>query len=223
MTSVVVIDDHPVVLAGLSALIEADPALVLAGTAATCADALAKELEDAPDVCVVDLQLPDGDGISLGSALKQRWPATRVLILTMTADPTEVVRAVGSGLDGYVLKDSDPAELLAAIRATASGAVVLGRGASGPVVAAAAAVDATPLAQLDARDREILGLLVDGLAPTQIAGRLYLAPKTVRNRITLLIDKLGVASRDDAVALGRSAGLGTGPSTSSGPSSTSST
>lgn len=212
MTSVVVIDDHPVVLAGLSALIEADTDLSLSGTAATCADAVAMELSHAPDVCVVDLQLPDGDGISLGSALKRRWPATSVLILTMTADPTEVVRAVGSGLDGYMLKDSDPADLLAAIRAAASGAVVLGRGASGPVVAAAAAVDATPLAQLDARDREILGLLVEGLAPTQIAGRLYLAPKTVRNRITLLVDKLGVATRDDAVALGRSAGLGSGPS-----------
>ncbi|MDT9166077.1 two-component system response regulator NarL, partial [Escherichia coli] len=76
----------------------------------------------------------------------------------MTADPAEVVRAVGTGLDGYVLKDSDPSELLAAVRATASGAVVLGRGASGPVVAAAAAVDAASLSSLDARDREILGL-----------------------------------------------------------------
>jgi DNA-binding NarL/FixJ family response regulator len=208
VTSVVIVDDHPVVLAGLSALIEADPALVLVGTAATCAAALQLEAGAAPDVCVVDLQLPDGDGISLGAALKQRWPSTRVLILTMAADPAEVVRAVGSGLDGYVLKDSDPSELLAAVRATASGAVVLGRGASGPVVAAAAAVDAASLSGLDARDREILGLMVDGLAPTEIANRLYLAPKTIRNRITLLLEKLDVGTRDEAVALGRAAGLG---------------
>lgn len=207
MTRVLVIDDHPVVLRGLAALIESDPALTLVAAARSVAEAAACEHE--PDVAVVDLQLPDGDGIQLGADLKQRWPNVRVLILTMNADNHSVVRSVGAGLDGYVLKDSDPDELLAAIHAAAKGSLVLGRGASDAVVAAAAvAPRADSLAALDARELEILRLLVDGLTTSQIAGRLYLAPKTILNRVSAIIAKLGVATRADAIALGRAAGLG---------------
>ncbi len=213
MIRVVVVDDHPVVLAGLTALIEADPAMTVVGSAASAqaAAALTESLaaEAEPDVCVLDLQLPDGDGISLGAALKRRWPATRVLVLTMTSDPGAVIRSLGAGLDGYLLKDSDPAELCAAIHSAAQGSTVLGRGASGPVVVAATVLpDANPLAALDARDREILTLLVQGLGPSEIAGRLFLAPKTVRNRVSAMLAKLGVATREDAIAIGVAGGLG---------------
>lgn len=213
MIRVVVVDDHAVVLAGLTALIEADPAMTVVGSAGNArdADTLAESLvEDSePDVCVVDLQLPDGDGISLGVMFKRRWPATRVLVLTMSSDPGAVIRALGAGLDGYLLKDSDPAELRAAIHSAAQGSTVLGRGASGPVVVAATVLpDANPLAALDARDREILNLLVQGLGPSQIAGRLFLAPKTVRNRTSAMLTKLGVTTREDAIALGVAGGLG---------------
>lgn len=209
MIRVVVVDDHPVVLAGLTALIEADPTMTVVGSAASARDTESLALEVKPDVCVLDLQLPDGDGISLGVALKRRWPGTRVLVLTMASDPGAVIRSLGAGLDGYLLKDSDPSELRTAIHAAAQGSTVLGRGASGPVVIAATVLpDANPLSALDARDREILTLLVQGLGPSQIAGRLFLAPKTVRNRISAMLAKLGVATRDDAIAIGVAGGLG---------------
>ena len=207
------VDDHPVVLAGLTALIDADPSMTVFASAASASEAQAlaeaSAADDKPDVCVLDLQLPDGDGISLGASLKSRWPETRVLVLTMASDPGAVIRTLGAGLDGYLLKDSDPAELRAAIQATAQGSTVLGRGASGPVVVAATVLpDANPLAALDARDREILTLLIQGLGPSQIAGRLFLAPKTVRNRMTAMLAKLGVTTREDAIALGVAGGLG---------------
>lgn len=208
MIRVLVVDDHPVVLAGLCALIATDDGMEVVSSAGGAVEALAQAEDVVPDVCVVDLRLPDGDGVTLAVALKERWPATRVLILTLTADPAEVVRALGSGLDGYVLKDSDPGELCAAIRSVAHGSVVLGRGASAPVVTAASALpDPSPLARLDSREREILGLLAEGLTVGQIAGRLYLAPKTVRNRLTDLVHTLGVESREDAIALARAGGL----------------
>ena len=100
MIRVLVVDDHPVVLAGLTALIEADPTMNVVGSATSAdeaqslAEALASDGE--PDVCVLDLQLPDGDGISLGVMLKRRWPETRVLVLTMASDPGAVIRRTRS-------------------------------------------------------------------------------------------------------------------------------
>ena len=135
---VIVVDDHPVVLTGLAALIQSDPQLALAGTARSVTEARALDPDTEPAVAVLDLQLPDGDGITLGTDLKQRWPELRVLILTMNADEATVIRSLASGLDGYLLKDADPEDVLAALHSAASGALVVGRGASAAVVAAAA-------------------------------------------------------------------------------------
>ncbi len=207
MTKVMLVDDHPIVLSGLSALVESDEDLELVAAARTVAEAVAVNAE--PDVAVVDLDLPDGDGIELGAVLKRTWPALRVVVLTMHADDQAVIRSLGAGLDGYLLKDSDPEDVLAAIHTAARGALVLGRGAAEAVVAAAASAPRTDaLGALDARDLEILDLLVRGLPTSQVAARLFLAPKTVRNRISEMLTKLGVASRDEAVALGQAGGLG---------------
>jgi DNA-binding NarL/FixJ family response regulator len=207
---VIVVDDHPVVLTGLAALIGSDPQLTVLGTARSVTEArqLVTEVEE-PTVAVLDLQLPDGDGISLGIDLKRHWPQLRVLILTMHANEATVIQSLASGLDGYLLKDADPEDVLAAIHSAAGGSLVVGRGASAVVVAAAASAPRTDaLAALDARDLEILDLLVDGLPTSQVAARLYLAPKTIRNRISDMLGKLGVATRDEAIALGQSAGRG---------------
>jgi DNA-binding NarL/FixJ family response regulator len=206
--SVLIVDDHPVVLTGLTALIQSDPQLSLFATARTAA--ATRELAGAgePSVALLDLQLPDGDGISLGVELKRRWPSLRVLILTMHADEAMVIRSLASGLDGYLLKDADPEEVLATVHSAAGGSLVIGRSVSAFVVAAATSAPRTDaLAALDARDLEILELMVDGLPTSQIAARLYLAPKTIRNRISEMLGKLGVASRNEAIALGRTAGL----------------
>lgn len=207
MTRVLLVDDHPIVLSGLAALVESEAGLELVGTAGSVAEALAVDRE--PDVAVVDLQLPDGDGIELGQRLKERWPALHVLMLTMHADDHAVLRSLRCGLDGYLLKDSDPGEILTALHSAARGAMVVGRGASVAVTAAAARHPRSEaLAALDARDLEILSLLVRGLPVSQVAARLFLAPKTIRNRLTDIVGRLGVANRDEAVALGRAAGLG---------------
>ncbi|GAA4413543.1 response regulator transcription factor [Fodinibacter luteus] len=207
MTRVMIIDDHPIVLSGLTALIESDDALELVAAARTAAEAIATTTE--PDVAVIDLELPDGDGIELGATLKRSRPHLCVLLLTMHADDQAVIRSLAAGLDGYLLKDSDPKDILAAIHTAARGALVLGRGASGAVTAAAALAPRTDaLGQLDTRDREILSLLAQGLPTSQVAARLFLAPKTVRNRISEMLAKLGVATREEAIALGRAGGLG---------------
>ncbi len=207
MTRVMLVDDHPIVLSGLSALVESEDGLELVAAARSAAEANAVTTE--PDVAVIDLELPDGDGIELGGTLKRTWPELRVVVLTMHADNQAVIRSLGAGLDGYLLKDSDPEDVLAAIHTAARGALVLGRGASEAVVAAAASAPRTDaLAALDARDLEILDLLVQGLPTSQVAARLFLAPKTVRNRVSDMLTKLGVASRDEAIALGQAGGLG---------------
>ena len=207
MTRVMLVDDHPIVLSGLSALVGSEEGLELVAAARSAAEARAVTTE--PDVAVVDLQLPDGDGIELGAALKRTWPGLRVVVLTMHADDQAVIRSLGAGLDGYLLKDSDPEDVLAAIHTAARGALVLGRGASNAVVAAAASAPRTgALGALDARDLEILELLVQGLPTSQVAARLFLAPKTVRNRLSEMLTKLGVTSREEAIALGQACGLG---------------
>ncbi|CAM3849641.1 response regulator transcription factor [Smaragdicoccus niigatensis] len=207
MTRVILVDDHPIVLSGLVALVESDPAFAVVGTARTATEA--RSIGALADVAVVDLQLPDGDGISLGVELQRANPGLRVLILTMHADDSAVVRSLGAGLDGYVLKDSDPEDLLAAIHSVARGSMVLGPGASRAVVAAAASAPRLDvLGALDAREMEILELLAQGLTTGQVAARLFLAPKTIRNRISTMVSRLGVDSRDEAIALARRSGLG---------------
>lgn len=211
MIKVLAVDDHPVVLAGLEALIGSDPGMTVVASAHSAAEVRRLGDEAEPHVAVLDLQLPDGDGISLGIELKRRWPAVRVLILTMHADEATVMQSLASGLDGYLLKDADPEDVLAAVHSAAGGSLVVSRSVSAVVVAAAASAPRTDaVAALDARDLEILELLVDGLPTSQVAARLYLAPKTIRNRISEMLGKLGVSSRDEAVALGRAAGLGRG-------------
>ena len=202
MIGVLLVDDHPIVLSGLAALVQSDDGLQLLATARSVADASA--VTTTPDVALVDLDLPDGDGIALGASLKLRWPTVRVVVLTMHADDHAVVRSLSAGLDGYLLKDSDPEEILAAIHTVARGTMVLGRGTTAAVVAAAAIAPRTDaLARLDTRELEILELLVQGLTTAQVAARLFLAPKTIRNRVSDLVGKLGVTSREDAIELAK--------------------
>ena len=130
----------------------------------------------------------------------------------MSREPATVLRSLADGVDSYLVKDSPPDELLGALRATATGSVVLSSAASDSVrVAASAVPDADVLGRLDARDREILALLVQGLSTSQVAARLFLAPKTIRNRVSEMLGKLDVRTREEAIALGLAGGIGRHP------------
>jgi DNA-binding NarL/FixJ family response regulator len=206
MIRVLLVDDHPIVLSGLSALVGSDEELELVAAVRSVTEALAVTASLEAGVALLDLNLPDGDGISLGAELKRRWAGLRVVVFTMHADDQFVVRSLGSGLDGYLLKDSDPDDVLAAIHSAARGSLVIGRGAQAAVVAAAAAAPQPgALAALDSRDLEILELLAQGLSTSQVAARLFLAPKTIRNRVSEMLGKLGAATREEAITLFRRA------------------
>jgi DNA-binding NarL/FixJ family response regulator len=205
---VMLVDDHPVVLSGLTTLLASDPDIQVVATARSAAQADTLRLTPAPDVTVVDLRLPDGDGVELASRLLVRWPDTAILILTMHADDEAVIRALAAGAHGYVLKDADPEQILDAVRQVAHGSLVVGPGAQRAVRASAGVAlpqPTDPLDALDARDREILELLATGLPTSRVAARLYLAPKTIRNRLTSILAKLGVGTREEAIALARTA------------------
>lgn len=206
---VLLVDDHPVVLSGLATLLTSDPSITVAGTACSVAETDAIDIPTEPDVAVIDLRLPDGDGVDLAVRLLARWPNTRILILTMHADDEAVLRALAAGAHGYVLKDADPGEILDAVRQVAHGSLVIGRGAQAALRASTESHQSTPrdpLNPLDARDREILELLAGGLTTSQVAARLYLAPKTIRNRLTGIQTKLAVNTRTDAINLARTGG-----------------
>lgn len=216
MTRVAVIDDHPIVRAGLVALLTSDPAFDVVATAGTVSEAMAltepSRDEPVPELAIIDLRLPDGDGVDLAVVWRRHWPDLKVLVLTMHAEDDSVMRALAAGLHGYVLKDSAPAAILSAAHQVTEGVLVIGRGADAGVRAAAGGQPTTTspavLGALDARDREILELLAAGLPTAQVAGRLYLAPKTIRNRVSEILNKLGVATREEAIEIARGAGLG---------------
>lgn len=207
-TRLLLVDDHPVFLDGLAALLGGEAWVAMAGVARTGAEALAVASRCAPDVAVVDLQLPDLDGVELTRRLLTAHPALRVVLLTMHAGQDAVLRGLAAGAAGYVLKDAEPEDVIAAVRQVARGGLVVGAGASGPVRERLDEGSAALPAGLSARDRELLDLLARGLPTAHIAATMHLAPKTVRNRLSELFAALGVSGRAEAIVVARSAGLG---------------
>lgn len=207
MTRLLLVDDHPVFLDGLVALFTGESWAEVVGTARTGAEAMERVLECRPDVAVVDLRLPDLDGVELTRRILAARPQTRVLLLTMHAGQDAVLRGLAAGATGYVLKDAEPEDVLAAVRQVSRGGMVVGAGATAPVRAQLGeGVD--PLPELSARELELLDQLARGASTGAIADAMHLAPKTVRNRLSELFTTLGVSGRAEAIVLARSAGLG---------------
>lgn len=202
-------DDHPVFLEGLRMLLDTLPGLDVAGIA-TDGNSLV-ELADkvAADVAVIDLDMPGLDGASAAAQLRDRHPELRVLVLTMHDDEAAVVRALRAGARGYVLKSAGPDAIARAIHAVAAGDTALSGTVGDRVRVAASRAPANgPLPELSARETEVLDLVARGLTNQHIARQLFLSVKTVQNHVSALSTKLGVASRAEAVARGRDAGLG---------------
>lgn len=211
---IVVADDHPLFREGLRAVVAAADGVELVGEAATGTEAveLARELQ--PDVVVMDLQLPELNGIEATSRIAEESPHVAVLVLTMFEDDDSVFAAMRAGARGYLLKGSDEVETLRAISAVAAGEAIFGPAIARRLVAFFASPDTGPPAafpDLSSREREVLELLARGEANAAIARRLGLSQKTVRNHVSNVFTKLRVADRAQAMLRARQAGLGLGP------------
>jgi DNA-binding NarL/FixJ family response regulator len=206
---VAVVDDHALVLAGLEALLASVDDIELIASAATAEDARRIAVTERPDVLVLDINLPDGSGIDVVRALRGTAPDVAVLMLTMHDDDQSVLAAMRAGARGYVVKTTDPEEVLRAIHSVATGGAVLGPGAAQralDVFAAEPSSRAFP--GLTAREHEVLELVAQGLGNATIAQRLGMAPKTVSNHVTNIFVKLQVSDRSAAIIKARDSGLG---------------
>jgi DNA-binding NarL/FixJ family response regulator len=207
---VVIADDHPIVRQGLSALLASLPGVSVVAVAATGRQAIREAVTLRPDVLVMDLQMPDIDGLAATREISRAAPEVAVLVLTMFADDDSIFTAMRAGARGYLLKGAEQDEIARAIRAVAAGEAIFGPGVAQRVLGffAAPTRTATPFPELTAREREILDLLAAGLPNATIAARLGVAAKTVANNVSSIFTKLQVADRAQAVARARDAGLG---------------
>ncbi|MGC5584363.1 response regulator [Ornithinimicrobium sp. W1665] len=197
--SVLVVDDHPVVRAGLTALLSVQPGLLVVGEAADGTEAVRLAAELTPDVVLCDLRLGDvPDGVQVTRSVD-----TAVLILTTYDHDADLVRAVEAGAAGYLLKDAAPADIVAAIQSAARGETVLGPYLTSRVVAAMR----VRRSELSARELEVLGLVARGLSNREIARQLVVSEATVKTHLNHVFGKLGVDNRTAAVAAARGAGM----------------
>lgn len=204
-------DDHPVVRAGLRAVLESEPDLVIVDDVATAEAAVERAGRGDVDVVLMDLQFGHGPGgITATSRITSRPGAPRVLVLTTYDTEADILAAVEAGASGYLLKDAPPSELVAAVRAAAAGQSVLAPAIAGRLVDRMR----TPLQSLSRRESEVLGLVAEGLSNQQIAQRLFVSQATVKSHLVHIFTKLGVDSRTAAVATAVDRGLirrGTAP------------
>ncbi|MFI6444438.1 response regulator [Kitasatospora sp. NPDC050543] len=209
---VFLLDDHEVVRRGVHDLLDAEPDLTVVGEAATVEQAIARVPALRPDVAVLDMRLPDGDGVTVCRELRSRMPGLACLMLTSFDDEEALLDSIMAGAAGYVLKQISGTDLVSAVRTVASGQSMLDPGATTRLMARLRG-DADPQApafpELTDREREILALIGEGLTNRQIGERLYLAEKTVKNHISRLLAKLGVERRVQAAVIATQA-LGAG-------------
>ena len=195
--SLFIADDHPMIRAGLAAMIAAESDLHQVGEAANGQDAVAMIPALRPDVVLMDLMMPKLDGIGAIAQLHPLLPATRFLILTSLVEPAEIRRAIAAGASGYLLKNASSQELVSVIRSTHAGRRVMAPEATDAMIAAAQRP--SPGADLTPRERELLALMTRGMANQQIANQLGLALPTVKFHITNILAKLAVDNRTEAV------------------------
>jgi len=194
------VDDHTMVRRGLATFLKVHDDLQLAGEAESGEDAVRLCAEVMPDVILMDLVLPQMDGAAATRAIRQKFPQVQVLALTSFKDGALIKSALEAGAIGYLLKDVTADELARAIRAAHSGRATLSPEAA-QVLVETANQPPPPGQDLTEREREVLGLMIEGLNNTQIAGRLTVSPSTIKSHVSSILAKLGVASRTEAVAL----------------------
>lgn len=208
---VLIVDDHPIFRKGLRALLASQPELRLAGEATSGSEAVRLAAELRPDLILMDLHMPGGDGVQAIRQIVAARPESRILVVTMFDDDESVFAAMRAGARGYVLKDTDDEELCRALLAVGNGEAIFS-----PAIAARMMrfFDQRPVAhqplfpELSESERKVLHLIAQGESNQRIAERLALSPKTVRNYISSIFSKLQVADRAQAIVKARDAGLG---------------
>lgn len=208
---VLIVDDHPVFRLGMTALLHSLDHVQVVAEAENAAEAYAAVEADLPDVVLMDLHLGEDSGIEVTRDLLRRHPDLAVLVITMQEDDESVVAAVRAGARGYLLKGASPEEVERALRAVANGEMILG-----PKVAARAMATVTsgrtaarvPFPELTDREREVLDLVARGFDNTTISRRLVLSPKTVRNHVANVLNKIAASDRSAAIVAAREGGLG---------------
>lgn len=200
-TRVFLLDDHEVVRRGVRELLEAEDDLTVVGEAGTAEEAVGRIPATSPDVAVLDVRLPDGDGIEVCREVRSRRPEIACIMLTSFADDEAVYAAIMAGAAGYVLKQVRGTELVDGIRRVARGESLLD-----PVVTTRILErirnheDEDELSGLTDQERKILELIADGLTNRQIGEQMFLAEKTVKNYVSNLLSKLGMSRRTEAAA-----------------------
>ena len=216
MTRVLVADDHAGFRAGIVMLLRSLPGTEVVGEASSGDEAVVRAVRSGADVVLMDLAMPGGGGVAATERLARDAPHIAVLVLTMSAEDASVTAALRAGARGYLVKGASRAEVERALRTVADGGVVLGASVAHRVAALVgglAAAESSALADLSAREREVLDLMAQGLDNAQIARRLVLSPKTVRNVVSSIFGKLHTSDRVQVVLQAREAGLGTRPGT----------
>lgn len=208
-----VVDDHPVFRAGMVTVLQDLDGIEVVGQAADGAEAIEQVAALRPDVVLMDLRMPGVGGLEATARLRVERPDVAVVVLTMDSDDDSVFAALRAGARGYLLKEADGLDIERAVQAAAQGEAVFGSGVAERVLGFFTSVrrpEASPFPHLSPRELEVLELIAQGLDNQQIARRLVLSDKTVRNRVSDVLGKLHARNRAEMVALARDAGLGTG-------------
>lgn len=202
---IVIVDDHPVVRQGLEKCLGAEADMEVVGMAASCSEGVELISEQKPDLAIVDMRMPEGGGLELIRRAKKLVPGCRFMILTSYASHAEVSEAVAENVDGYILKDALPEELLTAIRLIAKGRRYYDPEVMDSIINKE---EKDPLNMLTGRELEILQALADGLSNRAIAKKFYISENTVKKHVCNLLDKLELEDRTQAALFAFSRGLG---------------
>ncbi|MEU4624070.1 response regulator transcription factor [Actinoplanes sp. NPDC023801] len=204
MIRILLVDDHPVVRMGLRGMLDAESDLTVVGEASSGAEGFEQARALTPDIVLMDLRMPGGDGVEATGRILSAVPGTRVMVLTTYESDRDILRAIEAGASGYLLKDASPAELADAVRAASRGETVLAPSVASTLVRQ---VRSPAPPALSARETEVLKLVAGGLTNAEIGRRLFISEATVKTHLLRVFNKLDVADRTAAVTTAMRHGL----------------
>lgn len=190
---ILLVDDHAIIRDGLKALLQSSPDIQVVGAVGNGREAIHRVAEFAPDIVIMDVSMPDLNGIEAARLMRDKHPAVRVVMLSMHSDAEHVYRALEAGAAGYLLKESAGEEVISAVRAAQLGRTYLSRSLEALERRSAPRADRSPLDSLSTRERQVLQLVVEGRSSAAIAAMLHLSPKSVDTYRSRLMKKLGVS------------------------------